>query len=94
MPDGLTYSQQANERPLRVFKEAIELQRQDNFYFLGNRSWSVKESFGPERLNGEWWLNKNDIERDYYRVLTETGEELWVYLHKTTGQFFLQGFFD
>lgn len=94
MPDGLSYSQQVNERPLRVLKEAIELQKRDNFYLLGNRSWSVKESFGPERLSGEWWLNTSDVDRDYYRVLTESGEELWVYLHKTTGQFFLQGFFD
>jgi protein ImuB len=94
MPDGLTYCQEANERPLRVLKQALALQKRDNFYSLGNRCWQVKESYGPERLSGEWWLQTLDTQRDYYRVLTETGEELWVYLQKHTGQFFLQGFFD
>jgi protein ImuB len=94
MPDGLTYNQGVNERPLRVLKQALALNKKDNFYSLGNRSWQVKESHGPERLSGEWWLKALDSDRDYYRVLTETGEELWVYLHKNTGQFYLQGFFD
>jgi protein ImuB len=77
------------------------------------RSWRVLDWEGPERLSGEWWHparhaggaeraefappTARGFFRDYYRVLTETGEELWVFLNRKTGtrsSFYLHGFFD
>jgi protein ImuB len=33
---------------------------------------------GPERIETGWWDGK-DAARDYYTVLTASGERLWVY---------------
>ena len=38
---------------------------------------------GPERLSGEWWDSQYEgFNRDYYRLKTASGEELWVFLNR------------
>ncbi|MHB0665452.1 Y-family DNA polymerase [Roseomonas mucosa] len=46
---------------------------------LDGRVHRVRHAAGPERLEPEWWGEKHDRpRRDYFRVLTETGDRLWV----------------
>lgn len=56
----------------------------------------VKAADGPERIEGEWWLDGGET-RDYYCVEDEAGRRYWVF---RTGQYatsepqwFLHGFF-
>jgi protein ImuB len=54
---------------------------------------------GPERLSGEWW-NSNYVgfNRDYYRLKTASGEELWIFADRSARvsekAFYLHGYFD
>ena len=39
----------------------------------------VRHAAGPERREPEWWGETHDRpRRDYFRVLTGTGERLWL----------------
>jgi hypothetical protein len=60
----------------------------------GRRSWHARDWEGPERLSGEWW--EEGFARDYYRVSTEEGRDLWVYSREgeDNGALWLQGYFD
>jgi protein ImuB len=65
------------------------------------KQWRVLTWEGPERLIGEWWKDPSveGFRRDYYRVVTEGGEQLWVFADyaRTQGErfaFFLHGYFD
>jgi protein ImuB len=52
---------------------------------------------GPERVSGEWWNSHFEgFFRDYYRLKTELGEELWIFQNckSPTPAFYLQGYFD
>ncbi|MGE0614032.1 MAG: hypothetical protein AB7P04_00190 [Bacteriovoracia bacterium] len=62
-------------RPSRLLREPIPVKR------IGNRigDWEIQSIQGPERLNGEWWNPKHAFDRDYFQVLTTTGEKLWLY---------------
>jgi len=59
------------------------------------KSWQILEWHGPERLSAEWW-DEGGFHRDYYRVLTETGEQLWIFSTgpKHQSRLYLQGYFD
>jgi protein ImuB len=46
------------------------------------REFRTAAGAGPERIAPEWWLDDPDWRsgvRDYWRVVTETGEALWLY---------------
>ncbi|MDU7521046.1 MAG: DNA polymerase Y family protein [Roseomonas mucosa] len=46
---------------------------------LDGRVHRVRHAAGPERLEPEWWGETHDRpRRDYFRVLTETGDRLWL----------------
>lgn len=79
-------------RPLRILKRPQEIVRKNDMLICQKRIWNVLEMTGPERISGEWWLN--DQERDYYRVRTDTNEELWVFTLVGEARFFLHGVFD
>ena len=52
---------------------------------------------GPERVSGEWWNSQFEgFFRDYYRLKTMAGEELWIFQNckSPTPAFYLQGYFD
>lgn len=80
------------KRPLRILKEPQLIRKLDSFFLYRKRKWKVTAMHGPERLSVEWWLKEK--ERDYYRVETEQGEELWIFSHPETKEFFLHGIFD
>lgn len=46
------------------------------------RDWALSQAFGPERIAPEWWLddpNWRSGVRDYWVVVTEQGDRLWLY---------------
>lgn len=47
---------------------------------------------GPERIESGWW-DGNDVSRDYYRVRSSDGAELWVFNDLRSGNWYLQGYF-
>ncbi len=47
------------------------------FVYRG-REYRVVWAEGPERLETGWWRGP-DIRRDYYRVVTDTGEQFWLF---------------
>lgn len=81
------------ERPLRVLKQPQPID------FVGNRILFERKPLGkimkwegPEILRGEWWF---DIpERHYYRVLTDSCQEFWLFKTPSTQEFYLHGYFD
>ena len=48
---------------------------------------------GPERLQTSWWSNA-PVQRDYYRILTETGSLFWIFRDLVSGNWYLHGIFD
>lgn len=83
-------------RPLRLLKAPILLKQKNEdsqtTYIAKKKAWKVVSMEGPERISGEWWLG--DCERDYFRVFTENGEVLWVYVDSGSKKTFLHGVFD
>jgi hypothetical protein len=46
----------------------------------GRDRWQVVAAVGPERLQTPWWLPGVESEtRDYWRLLREDGQWVWVY---------------
>ncbi|MCH8242001.1 MAG: DNA polymerase Y family protein [Planctomycetes bacterium] len=48
---------------------------------------------GPERIETGWWRGPH-VQRDYYRMTTESGRRGWIFRDRTTGRWFLHGWFD
>jgi protein ImuB len=85
----------AVSRPSRLLKYPEPLVRQDALLIHREmtKSWKVTAWHGPERVKGEWW--SEPVARDYYRVTTAQGEELWVYrTPQSEYEYYLQGYFD
>jgi protein ImuB len=66
-------------RPARVLKkpEPVRLTGDLLVHFQSGRKWKTIRWEGPERLAGEWW--KRGFHRDYFRIFTESGEQLWIF---------------
>lgn len=48
---------------------------------------------GPERIESGWWEDK-DVQRDYYRVRTNAGADLWVFKDLRDSNWYLHGFWS
>jgi protein ImuB len=81
-----------SDRPLRMLRVPLKLLRTDQYLQSKSRRWRITEMVGPERLSGDWW--QKDIERDYYRVKTDAGEDLWIYTCAGQQEYYLHGVFD
>lgn len=64
----------------------------DTLAWRGRRARLVSVA-GREHLRTEWWRAPRSLERDYYRVETEDGRALWVFL-RPDGSAFVHGVFD
>ena len=53
----------------------------------------IMELYGPERIQTAWWTDE-PCHRDYYRAVTETGGQLWIFRELQTGNWYLHGLFD
>lgn len=61
------------------------------FHFR-DRDYSVGRHWGPERIETGWWRRRG-VQRDYYRVETQTGHRFWLF-RQIQGNWFLHGVFD
>jgi len=89
------------ERPLRVLGTPARLRRIQDYLVGRKQKWKIASMEGPERLSGDWWLytekatDKNTTtERDYFRVHTDSGQQLWVYTANEAQDYFLHGIYD
>ena len=94
-------------RPLTLFQpEAIIVDKQGEtpstaptVFRWRKRTFHTASATGPERLSPEWWLddpNWRSGTRDYWKIETETGEQLWIFETKTreySGGWFCHGDF-
>ncbi len=84
------------ERPSRMLPEPLAIQRNRDELVCSNlgKRWRIQLWKGPERLTEEWWSDspRKDLQRDYYQILSPTGEKLWIF--ESSGELFLHGFFD
>lgn len=87
-------------RPSRLLKKPEPLSRVGNLISHPNGSqWHACKWLGPERISTEWWSGTHSDapqERDYFKLVTQSGEILWVYLDPESklGKLYLHGFFD
>lgn len=88
-------------RPTRLLRRPLPLLRAGDELALANgRRWRALQWQGPERLQGEWWLDAPGaaagFARDYFRVSAQASSDLWVYQELQGAQpgFWLHGFFD
>lgn len=81
-------------RPTRLLPNPLELIFRDQQFLTpgSGNSWKVTKVDGPEKMNLQWW--DQPIVRDYYNVLTQQGEALWIYFDQDQKRFFLHGFYD
>jgi protein ImuB len=83
-------------RPARVLKKPIAVRKDGDSLYREDRHWRVMEWHGPERISCEWWKDPklSGYNRDYYRVVTDKGEQLWLFSVPSRPDFFLHGYFD
>ncbi len=53
----------------------------------------IRGYWGPERIETGWW-REAVVERDYFRVETNTGQRFWLFRQNDSGQWFLHGEFE
>ncbi len=90
----------AGPRPLRLSPRAVEIAVTAlvpegppiAFRFSGTQH-TVVSSIGPERIETGWWRGPH-LQRDYYRVATQSGRHAWLFRRRDTNQWFLHGWFD
>jgi protein ImuB len=93
-------AKEAVPRPTRLLPQALPLLRQGDLlaHAPTGRRWHVRAWQGPERLSGEWWDDPSGLgfARDYFKVDTQEGEQLWVYQVSGPGgaSLWWQGVFD
>lgn len=94
-------------RPARLLAspEALRFERlpDGSRVLTGTQRWRVLQWIGPERICGEWWRNEavefpqQFFDRDYYQLVTDCGQRLWVYVCRKDAakpRLFLHGYFD
>ena len=83
-PDGM--------RPTRLLAKPCRLQRVGSWLKCSLGNWQIQGWQGPERMSGEWW--HDFFARDYYKVTTPRGGQIWIFQDPHKRQFYLHGFFD
>ncbi len=86
-------------RPVRMLRSPERLCKEGRtLRVLRNGSrWKVVSWEGPDRVSGEWWKDASfdGFSRDYYQVVVEGGEVLWIYLESGAEEvIYLHGYFD
>ncbi|NBU20364.1 hypothetical protein EBS43_02950 [bacterium] len=88
------------QRPTRILKKPQSLEFESfEVLYSHEKTWRVLYWIGPERLVSEWWISSpvhEVVNRDYYQILTESREKLWVFFDRNFNppQLFLHGYFD
>jgi protein ImuB len=62
------------------------------WFGLAGEKHEVVGQAGPERIEAGWWRGKT-VRRDYWRVVTASGQRFWVFRQLENGRWFLHGEF-
>ncbi len=87
-------------RPLRVWCRPMEVPvvaatsdgRPVMFRFKSVEH-TVVACTGPERLETGWWRGPH-VQRDYFRVVSRSGEAFWLFRSRDSGKWYVHGTFD
>jgi protein ImuB len=86
-------------RPLLLYPEPQPLEvtavvpaGPPQFIWVGSQRQQITAHWGPERIETLWWRGPS-LRRDYYRVLTESGNQQWIFRRIADGKWFLHGIF-
>lgn len=98
-PDNTAIPERTFLRPLRLLAIPQQIAERDSedhppvrISVLGQQR-QIVELHGPERIQTAWWTEQ-PCHRDYFRAITETGSQLWIYHDLQTGSWYLHGLFD
>lgn len=91
-PPGLARPLQLLRQPLPIRVIALFPEGPPVWLRLDGREQQVLAAWGPERIETGWWRGP-DVRRDYFRVLIESGGQLWVYHDRCTNRWHLHGRF-
>lgn len=80
------------ERPLRLFNPPISIARVGRFITAGGQRYTIQKIKQKEKLSGEWW--NSDFQRDYFRVETAEGPDLWIYRDLKDSRIYLHGLYE
>jgi len=78
-------------QPIRVM--ALVPDGPPTWFRYRNEEYIVARAAGPERLETGWWRS-GGIRRDYFRVLTESGQQFWMFRDLDTGEWRLHGSYE
>lgn len=79
-------------RELRVETDTTS-GRQPRRITYGQRSLTVRCSWGPERIETGWWRGEL-VRRNYYRIELTDGRQLWIFRHPDHNRWYHHGHFD
>ncbi len=80
----------ARPRPIRAL--ALAPDGAPAWLAWAGREHRVAIARGPERIETAWWRGR-DVQRDYFRVMLDTGERLWVFRPINADGWYLHGLF-
>lgn len=97
---SLRTQQSALTRPLRLFKPPQRIvataagpEGAPMHFRWDRRDHRVVKSWGPERIETGWW-REHSVCRDYFRVVTQTGQHFWLFRCFDQAAWFIHGAFD
>ena len=97
---SLRTQQLAQTRPLRLFAPPQRIEATAAgpegapMHFRWDRhDHRVIRSWGPERIETGWW-HDDAVCRDYFRVVTQTGQHFWLFRCFEQAAWFIHGVFD
>ncbi|MFO0838552.1 MAG: DNA polymerase Y family protein [Phycisphaerae bacterium] len=79
-------------RPLPIRVIALVPDGPPTWLAHAGRGYAIVRAWGPERIETAWWRGP-DVRRDYFRVLSETGEQFWIFVDPATRQWRMHGVF-
>lgn len=96
----LRTQQSAHTRPLRLFAPPQRIEATaagpegaPMHFRWDRRDHRVIRSWGPERIETGWWRD-DAVCRDYFRVVTQTGQHFWLFRSFDQAAWFIHGAFD
>ena len=87
-------------RPLRVWSKPVKVpvmavvpEGPPRTFRFQSVEHVVAACTGPERMETGWWRGPY-IQRDYYRVVSQTGQGFWMFRDNAKGGWYVHGIFD
>jgi len=76
--------------PIRVI--ALLPDGPPTWFSYRGREHVLARAWGPERIETAWWRGP-DVRRDYFRVVSESGEQFWIFCALPERRWYLHGVF-